>query len=213
MSFDTYTNLKAEIADYLARDDLDAKIPSFVTLTEAKLNRELYVRQMEVRETSVVDTTSSEPEFISLPTDFQTMRRIRLNGVSGKPQLAFLPTAALDEYRASIGNITGQPKYFTVFGDEMEFAPTPDQAYTLEMVYRASIPALATNETNWLLTLAPDVYLYGALLEAMPYTKNDDRAALWVSAYASAIDSLNRLGMASTFNAGPLVVRNSSVTP
>jgi hypothetical protein len=213
MSFDTYTNLQAEIVDYLARDDLNAKIPSFIALTEAKLNRELFVRQMELRETSAVDLASNEPEFVSLPSDFQSMRRIRLNGITGKPQLAYMSTAALDEYRASIGNVSAQPKYFTVFGDEMEFAPTPDLAYTLEMVYRGIIPPLASNSTNWLLTLAPDVYLYGALLEAMPYIKKDDRIQVWVAGFASAIDSLNKLGMTSTFNAGPLQVRTSGALP
>jgi len=141
------------------------------------------------------------------------MRRIRLNGVTGKPRLTFLTSAALDEFRYGTGNATGRPLYFTIHNDEMEFAPTPDQNYTLEMVYRATIPPLVTNLTNWLLTIAPDVYLYGALSEAMPYLKNDDRLQVWSQAYASAIDGLQRLGLTSTYNAGPLQLQASGVTP
>ena len=122
MSFDTYVNLQAEIIDYLARDDLNAKIPSFITLTEAKLNRELFVRQMELRETSAVDLTSAEPEFISLPSDFQSMRRIRLTTVDGEPRLRYLSSASLDEFRYGSGNATGRPLYFTIHNNEMELA-------------------------------------------------------------------------------------------
>jgi hypothetical protein len=51
--------------------------------------------------------------------------------------------------------------------------------YTIEMVYRKNIPAFATNDPNWLLTLAPDLYLYGALLESAPYIKEDGRIQTW----------------------------------
>ena len=213
MSFDSYLNLQAEIIDYLARDDLNAKIPSFITLTEAKLNRELFVRQMELRESSAVDLTSLEPEFVSLPSDFQSMRRIRLTTVDGKPRLRYLSSASLDEFRYGSGNASGRPLYFTIHNDEMELAPTPDQNYGLEMVYRGLIPPLATNSTNWLLTLAPDIYLYGALLESAPYTKDDERIQTWGTGFVTAIAGLNNLGLTSTFNAGPLAIQTSGLTP
>lgn len=213
VSFDTYTNLQAEIADYLARDDLTSKIPSFITLTEAKINRELFVRQMEQRSTASVDTTSSEPEFISLPDDFQSMRRIRISSVTGKPNVDFMSGVAMDEFRLCRGNAVGQPVYFTINGTEIELAPTPDQNYTIEMTYRKVVPPLASNTTNWLLTLAPDVYLYGALLESETYMKNDTRIQTWLAGMTAALDGLNRLSMTSSFNAGPLAMRVSGQTP
>jgi len=213
MALDNYTDLQVEIADYLARDDLNSKIPTFIALCEAKLNRELYVRQMEQRSTVVIDTTSAEPEFISLPDDFQSMRSIRLKSTTGRTRLEYKAGVALDEYQTQIVNRTGEPKYFTIIGDEIELSPTPDDAYTIEMVYRKTIPSLVDNGTNWLLTLAPDVYLYGALLEASPYIRNDERISVWGSAFASAIDSLSRLGLAASYNAGPLQVQISGITP
>jgi len=210
MSIATYTDLKAKIAEYLARDDLTSAIPDFITLAEAKFNRELFVRQMEVRATATVDVNSSEPEFISLPDDFQSMRRVRVTSVDRKPQLEFLSGVQLDEYRTKSGGVSGCPRYFTVFGTEIELAPTPDAAETIEMVYRANIPALSdSNADNWLLLQAPDAYLYGALLESAPYTKEDARIQTWGLGLTTALDSLNRLGLTSTFNAGPLTVRTS----
>lgn len=211
-----YTSLVTAVTEYLARDQdatLIARIPTFIQLAEAKFNRELFVRQMEGRSTTTVDTSDTEPEFISLPTDFQSMRRVRLSSVEGKPALSFRSGTQLDEYRYSIANIAARPGYFSIFGDEMELAPTPDDDYTIEMVYRKNIPALSTNSTNWLLTLAPDAYVYGALLESAPYIKEDGRIQTWALGFSTALDGLNKLGLTSTFNAGPMQMRTTGWTP
>jgi hypothetical protein len=207
-----YASLQLAVTEYLARDQdttLIARIPSFIQMAEAKFNRQLFVRQMEKRATAVVNLASSEPEFISLPSDFQSMRRARLSSVTGKPCLEFKSGTQIDEFRFGISNVPARPRYFTVFGNELELAPTPDAAYTVEMVYRQSIPALAPNGTNWLLTLAPDLYLYAALLETAPYIKEDARIQTWGLGLSSALSDLNNLGLTSTFNAGPMTVRVS----
>jgi len=212
----TYTDLQTAMTEWLARDQdatLIARIPTFVQFFEAQANRSLFVPQMEQRSTTTLDTTEDEPEFIALPSDFQSMRRIRLSSATGKPRLEFLPGASMDEYRRMIGDSAGQPVYFTIFGSEIELAPTPDSDYTVEMVYRRNIPALASNSTNWLLSLAPDLYLYGSLLHTAPYIKEDGRLQTWSAGYQSAMDALNNLGLTATFNSGPLVMRPSGPTP
>jgi hypothetical protein len=207
-----YISLQAAVTEYLARDQdttLISRIPTFVQFAEAKFNRQLFVRQMEQRSTALVNISSSEPQFISLPADFQSMRRVRLSSVTGKPCLEFKSGTQMDEYRFGTSDIAAQPRYFTVFGSEIELAPTPDAAYTIEMVYRSSIPPLASNANNWLLTLAPDLYLYGALLESAPYIKEDARIQTWGLGFSAALNDLNNLGLTSTFNAGPMTVRVS----
>lgn len=214
MAISTYAELLTAAANWLARDDLTDRIPEFVALAEAKFNRTLFHPGMETRSTATVNTSNDEPEFISLPTDFQTMRRVRLSGVTGKPRLEFMAQSQLEDYRYSIDNVTDQPKYFTIMGDELELAPTPNQNYTLEMVYRANIPALSvSNTTNWLLTLAPDLYLYGTLLESAPYTAHDERVALWGTAVRTVIDQLNDIGNRQSFDSGPSTVWLPGVTP
>lgn len=216
MTIASYSDLQTAITEWLARDQdatLIARIPTFIQMCEAKLNRTLFVRQMEQRSYASLNTSLSEPEFIALPTDFQSMRRVRLSSVSGKPCLSFKSGTQMDEFRYSNGNAVGQPQFFTIFGSEIEVAPTPDSNYTIEMVYRKNIPDLADNTTNWLLTLAPDLYLYGSLLESAPYIKEDERLATWAQLYTSSRDALNNLGMMSTFNAGPITMRPSGVTP
>lgn len=205
-----YTSLQAAVVEYLARDQdttLIARIPSFIQLAEANFNRQLFVRQMEQRSIAVVDMTSSEPEFIALPSDFQSMRRVRISSVTGKPCLEFKSGAQMDAYRFATTDVAAQPRYFTVFGNELELVPTPDTAYTIEMVYRQNVPPLASSGTNWLLTIAPDLYLYGALLESAPYIKEDARIQTWGLGFTAALSDLNNLGLTSTFNAGPMTVQ------
>lgn len=207
-----YVSLQTAVTEYLARDQdttLIARIPSFIQLAEAKFNRQLFVRQMEQRSTAVVDTTSSEPEFVALPADFQSMRRVRLSNLIGKPCLEFKSGTQMDEYRVAIADLAGRPRYFTVFGNELELAPRPDAAYTIEMVYRQNVPSLASSGANWLLSLAPDLYLYGALLESAPYIKEDARIQTWGLAFTAALSDLNDLGLTSTFNAGPMRMTSS----
>jgi hypothetical protein len=212
----TYSDLQSAVIEYIARDQdavFIARVPSFIQLFEAKANRLLFTRQMEQRSTALIDITTEEPEFIALPTDFQSMRRIRLSSVQGKPHLDFKSGTQLDEYRYSIGDTTNQPLFFTIFGDEIEVCPQPGQDYTVEMIYRQNVPALSANATNWLLTLAPDLYLYGALMETAPYIKEDARLQTWGAGFQTALDGLNNLGLTSTFNASPMMVRPSGVTP
>jgi hypothetical protein len=213
MALSNYTELQASIASYLARDDLTNVIPDFVRLAEAKFNRILMHPRMETRATLTVDTGDASPEFLDLPSDFQTMRSARLSGVTGKPRLQFRTQTQMDDFRYSYDNVTDQPVYFSIVGTQIELAPTPNEDYDVEIVYRANIPALASNSTNWLLTLAPDIYLYGSLLEASPYIKNDVRITVWGSALATVIDQINLLGFQQSFDSGPSEVSLPGVVP
>lgn len=217
MAINTHATLVTAATEWLARDQdatLVARIPDFITLFEAKVNRTLFVPQMEIRATALVDTASSEPEFISLPTGFQTMRRIRLSSVTGKPPLKFLSGSQIDEMRYGRDNVTGQPTGYTIFGNEIELFPTPILAHTIEMVYRSNISALtASNTTNWLLTLAPDLYLYGVLMESAPYIKEDGRIQTWGLGYSTALNDLNNLGFRQSFDAGPSDITLPGNTP
>lgn len=217
MALSTYAALVSAVTEWLARDGdatLIARVPDFITLAEAKLNRELRVNQMEKRSTTDIDTTSDEPEFVTLPTDFQAMRRIRLSSVEGKPSLEFLSQTQMADYRTCRDNVSGQPLFYSIVGDELELAPTPNEDYTLEMVYRATIPALtASNTTNWLLTMAPDVYLYGALLESAPYIHEDERLAVWGAAFGAVIEQINLNGARQSIDAGPSTISLPGVNP
>jgi hypothetical protein len=75
MAFTNYTDLKASVADYLARTDLTTQIPDFITLAENRLRRDLRLRQM----IKVVTTaTAAGDSTVALPNDFLEMRYMHI---------------------------------------------------------------------------------------------------------------------------------------
>ena len=214
MTIASYDDLVQRCQDWLfGRTDIASRVPDFITMFEAKANRKLFCRQMEIRSTATVNLNAPEPEFVPLPLDFQSMRRVRLiNTVQpsggSKPRLKFATGAQMDDLRVMNNTEPGIPIWFAVFGTQMELCPTPAYAFPLEMIYRANIPPLGANTaTNWLLAFAPDAYLYGALMEAAPYLANDERIPVWASGVQAAFDDLNKLSDEAEFNAGPLTWR------
>ena len=209
-TLNTYDDLVVQVGSYLfGRTDLQTQVPVFVRLFEAKANRSLFCRQMETRAVATVDLSGSTPEFLDLPDDFQTMRRVRLlNGADPqKPKLRFATLQQIDDLREA-NRSPGAPVWFTLFANEMEILPVPNFAYQLEMTYRIYLPPLGTvNETNWLLGLAPDAYLYGALMEVAPYLHNDERIPTWAQGVQAAFDGVNVLSEKALYNAGPLTMR------
>jgi hypothetical protein len=78
-------------------------------------------------------------------------------------------------------------------GNEIKLNPIPDSTYTLKLSYFGKIPALSnSNTTNYILSNYPQVYLYGALVEAQPYIINDERLPTWLTLYNEAVQLINR---------------------
>jgi hypothetical protein len=70
-------------------------------------------------------------------------------------------------------------------------APTPDLAYNYEVLYYERVQPLdITNQTNWFTQYAPQAMLYGSLLQAMPFLKNDERIPMWQAQYDKVIATL-----------------------
>lgn len=174
MALSTYSELQASIADWLNKTNLTSVIPDFITLAEAKFNRNIRVSQMENRDT---DSTVVGQDYYSLPSDYLALRDIQINSTSVST-LDYMAPEEIDIHYDSAD--TGIPKFYTIVGNQIQLAPKPDAVYTLEYSYYQMIPALSdSNTTNWLLTAYPDIYLYGSLLQAEPYLKNDARIPIW----------------------------------
>jgi hypothetical protein len=200
MALDTFAGLKATIADYLNRDDLTAIIPSFITIAEAKFNRKLRTRQMIKRANGQIETA-----FFAYPADWLQAKEFQLN-TNPIVRLQFVTEAYGDELKANRYVSIGQPAYYTITGTQLEFIPAPDSTYSAELTYYAKIPALSdANTSNWLLAYAPDLYLYGALLEAAPYLKDDERLAVWSQMYINSIGDIEVADQRASVSSTPLV--------
>lgn len=186
MTIATYADLQASVASWLNRSDLTANVPDFIDLAEDMLNGDLKTRSMEAKVTlsSVAGTKT-----VALPSDMLEMRRLQVVGTYNQPLSYRSPDELSIDYA---DNRVGQPVVFTVVGSNIELAPTPDAVYSLELTYQQRIPALSdSNTTNWLLTAWPSAYLYGALIAAEPFLKNDERLPIWQALYQQAVERIN----------------------
>jgi len=205
VSITTYTNLQSSVADWLLRDDLTAVIPSFISLAEANLNRDARHWRMEDRSTATLDS-----QYSAVPADF--LEPIRLSITSGTTsELQIVSQPDMVDLRARSANTSGVPRYYAMTAGEIEVVPSPSGSHTLEMTYFARLPALSdTNADNWLLTYYPDAYLYGTLLQAAPYLKDDERVGLWKSLYDGAVSGIIADGVRAKFGGSGLRMKTRS---
>ena len=196
MALGTYAQLQTSVASWLDRDDLVTAIPDFITLAEARFNRELRVRDMIVRKQAV-----SDKQYVQLPADWLHAKNIQI----GTTVLEFKTMDDADRLRVT--PMSGKTRYFTIVGSSLELLPTPSDDVQIEMAYYKNIPALSANSTNWLLTKAPDLYLYGSLLQAAPFLDNDERVPLWETAVTKTIESMNAESKAAEVSGSRLTAR------
>ena len=87
---------------------------------------------------------------------------------------------------------TGVPKFYCDYNyDNWLVAPTPASTYSFEVLYYERVQPLdSTNQTNWFTIYAPQAMLYGSLLQAMPFLKNDERLPMWQAQYQAIMNTL-----------------------
>lgn len=196
-----YAELKATIADFLNRADLTAAIPTFITLAEAKFNRDLRTRQQEKRAYATLDS-----QFIQLPPDWAEGKNLQINA-SPVRVLEFVTTDQADRIRARRYGDTFADAY-TIIGSQLEVVPVVAADTEIEMAYYAKIPALTDDApTNWLLTEWPDLYLYGALIHAAPYLREDDRIVTWKGMADQLTEEIRMSDERARHSGGPLRAR------
>jgi len=186
MAISNYSTLQASIGDWLNRSDLTAVIPDFITLAEAQFNRNIRHRRMVERATATLDS-----EYSAVPADWLESIRYQIN-TNPITVMEFVSPDQAALLKGANGT-TGRPIYYTQIGQQFQVVPAPDSgsAYTGELTYYATIPALSvSNTTNWLLTDSPDLYLYGALLQAAPYLQDDQRLSTWGTLYERCLNDL-----------------------
>ena len=199
MAITNYSTLQSAIADYLNRADLTSQIQNFIQFAEADLNTRLRCREQIVR-----SEATSSAEFVQLPADW--LEAINLHIVGGQQPLRYI---TLDE--ADIVNkeqIYTGPHYYSLMNGAIEIVPEPAEDIDIEMIYYAKIPALSDQATtNWLLTKAPDVYLYGALTHAAPFLMDDQRIPVFGQIYLARVQALQEESQKSLHSGSPLIAR------
>jgi len=201
MAITTYTQLKSAVADFLNRDDLTAVIPTFISLAEAQMEREIRHYRMVQRSTGQIDSRYS-----AVPTGWLQTIRFHIAG-SEETRLELTSLDDMMQLREA-DNVAGKPTHYAHVGTTFEIYPTPDQAYDIQLMYYEKVARLSDSvASNWLLEIAPDAYLYGSLVQSAPYLKDDGRVQVWGGLYAGAVAAVNRDNERARFGGSGLRMR------
>lgn len=179
MSITTYTELRFAVSDWLHRSDLMTQVADFISLAEDDLNAQLRLRLMEVDEEI---TLPAGARTVAIPTGYIEPIKLELvygDGSDNEVLTYLTPT----QFVRSSGSMTAvEPRYWTINGSNIEFPDDSDLEYTLifRMLKKFDI---ANTETNSLLDSYKGLYLYGALLQAAPYMRDDSRIPTWQLMY------------------------------
>ena len=186
----TYDNLTSNVLQYLERNDpaVVNQIPTFIMLAEF----EIAEMMKSLGQQQVVQSTMQVGNPV-IPKPARWRKTVSMNiTVAGKLQSVLLRKYEYLRNYAPDSTATGTPLYYSDYDyDNWLVAPTPDQSYAFEVLYyERLVPLSSETQTNWITRNAPNAMLYGTLLQAMPFLKNDQRL-IFQQKYTEAVQALS----------------------
>lgn len=181
-----YSDLCTKVADWMHRTDLLSLMPTFVAMAEENMSADIQSRSMDAKTTL---TTVPSVSTLPLPGDMVEMRRLQVVDSYNTVLKYVSPDQIGVDYDR---NLQARPVEFTVIGGNIELAPIPDSAYSIELTYKQRVPALSsTNPSNWVLANWPSIYLFGTMIQACNYAMDFERQAVAQKMYEEAINNIN----------------------
>lgn len=203
MAVSTYAELQTAVSNEIRRDDLTDRIPEFISRCESRLNRKLRLREMQV-EVEVTYSASATDRFIDVPAGYIEYLDLKIKKATQErkdyQKMTYVAPDLIHRYSGQFYYGYGYPynsyydesyMHFTL-RDKFELSREVNEDHDVKIHYIKRWD-LETDNTNWLLTNHHDVYLYGSVLQAEAYTKNDERLQIWKIAFDEAMQELNEV--------------------
>jgi hypothetical protein len=195
----TFTTLKQDVQRYLERGNTLAsdpivfeQIPRLINLAERRIARELKVEGFI---NVVTGTLSAGQSVYPKPDRWRDTVSINIGTGATLNNRKILFSRVYEYLRSYWPNAleTDTPLFYSDYDySHWLLAPTPDAEYPFEILYYELPPLLDESvQTNWITEYAPQLLLYGTLVEATPFLKNDERIPVWQSMYDRAAAMLN----------------------
>jgi hypothetical protein len=195
----TFTTLQQDVQRYLERGNTLAsdpivfeQIPRLINLAERRIARELKVEGFI---NVVTGTLSAGQSVYPKPDRWRDTVSINIGTGTTLNTRKILFSRVYEYLRSYWPDAleTDTPIFYSDYDySHWLLAPTPDAAYPFEILYYELPPLLDdTVQTNWITEYAPQLLLYGTLVEATPFLKNDERIPVWQSMYDRAAAMLN----------------------
>ncbi|HKR87019.1 MAG TPA: hypothetical protein VJS38_02500 [Phenylobacterium sp.] len=199
MSIANLGELKAALAGWATRADLDAQMDDFVGWAHQEIRRRLRGPALHARaDVAVAAETAPAPD------GFLAARRLYLD-VTPRRVLRQTDAASLADVAASLA-LCDYPSHFAVEGgDTLVFAPLFGGQATGKLLYYRAPDALAQDgDSNVVLAKYPFLYLWGGLEALYRYLEDDANCDRYGGLFGALIDSVNACETADALR-GPLV--------
>lgn len=203
---ENYGDLKDAVADWLNRSDLLPRIPSFIYMAERKIFRRYRNPNNEktityrLRENPQYDSAGSTSigteialiDTVDLPGDYLETLTIQQNGIP----IDRKSLTEIQNLRSSNNAERGPIKYYARERKRLVFWPFPTADVDIRLIYYFDLSGDLTEDTDDhdVLRTAPDLYLYGALLQAEPFLRSSpEEMALiqvWKGLYNEAFEEI-----------------------
>lgn len=199
MALANYTDLLNSIngsGAWLHRTDLGTIAPDWVTICETNINygdvEVLGVEGLRTGNQESVFNLSTTPgvQTVDLPDNFLEMRKVwyTFNGV--KIELPQRPISPMG--RDEAWNVQSIPRTYSIVGSQMVIYPIPNDTYVLTLDAYQTVGPLATQGTNWLMTVAPMVYLSGSILAGSPWMGPSFNPSPWAQMFKAGMAQVQR---------------------
>lgn len=204
MSFNNYSDLSTNVANFLNNPSLTSYLDLLIDLGNRRVRREQQGDQQiwsllgSPTPNGALQITSQGQQ---LPAGVRIIKSLwPTAGSNLKP----LEETTFDELRTRAANnldAQGTPQLYalvasvdpSVAGPRLYLWPQPvfDGSYTVDFLFVRDQGNISATNIPALYLYAPDVYLYAALSESAPFLKHDERVPVWEQKYGNALASLN----------------------
>ena len=185
MAISNYTEMVAAVESWLNRSgfsNLQDQVPDFIAFGQRRIMYDMDLGAME----AIVPQFQITGQQVDLPADFLRAKAINIVSSNGTCEVLGAPITEVMSYTRPATPIT-----FAVINDLFFFGPPPDATYTAFLHYYRALPILSeTNPENWFTDNYPELLLAAALVEALLWLKDDQRAQIWDAQYRRYKDAL-----------------------
>lgn len=165
MAIANYTDLLSAIDDYTDRSYTMARKDIWIGNAEAKFNRKL---TSSFRRMTATTLTTDSSGVATLPSGFVGLRSIVRDVLGSEPlvQVSWDALLSLNPYE-----IGADARHYAIYDTVLRVAPVTEDSFSA--IFDSKLTPLSdSNTVNWLLTLAPDIYLNMCLAEEALFTRD-----------------------------------------
>ena len=200
MASQTLLELRTSVKAWSNRSDIsDTLIDDFINVGMARAIRKLRLPIMESSSTITLETDGSA----LIPRDYLEAIDLRVTVSGVTYTLERKDISQVQEWRS----LTGAPKYFARRGTSFILAPEDSSVTQVQLYYYITFqPLVEDTDTNWFITDAPEMLLYGALAELALYVRDEIAASTWEAKFQNSLESIQDLADGAQWSGSTLSI-------